>query len=62
MEAENRRLSAMGIQALNGVRLWVSQIKGGLRIGQRLVPVELITRDDSSRTVQARENIHTLTD
>jgi hypothetical protein len=50
--AQTAALSVMGLQAVNGVRLWVSQVerKGDIRIGQQLLPVRLIIRDDCSRT------------
>jgi branched-chain amino acid transport system substrate-binding protein len=60
--AQSGAFSMMGMQALKGVQLWISQVqkKGGLRIGQQFEPVRLIARDDHSRTSVARENIRSL--
>jgi branched-chain amino acid transport system substrate-binding protein len=60
--AQTGALSVMGMQAVNGVRLWVSQVerKGGIRIGQQLLPVRLIIRDDGSRTSIAHKNFESL--
>jgi branched-chain amino acid transport system substrate-binding protein len=60
--AQTGPLSTMGIQALRGIRLWISQLesKGGLCIGRRPHDVQLITRDDSSRISLTRDNMTTL--
>ena len=60
--AQTGALSIMGMQALNGIRLWVLHLerKGGLRVGRQLRPVRLITRDDHSRTSLVRDNIKAL--
>lgn len=56
--ARSGALSKMGIQALKGIRLWISRLQnaGGLRVGDQLRSVRLIARDDGSRTSLVRDN------
>ena len=52
----------MGMQALKGIRLWISrlQAEGRLYVGHQMRSVLLIARDDCSRTSLARNNTQTL--
>jgi len=60
--AQTGALSALGLEALHSVQLWVSYIqrKGGIRVGQQSLPVHLIIRDDQSRTSVARKNVESI--
>ena len=60
--AQTGALSALSLEALHSVQLWVSHIqrKGGIRVGQQSLPVHLIIRDDQSRTSVARKNVESI--
>lgn len=60
--AQTGPMSTMGMQAVKGIRLWISRVQSeaGLKVGHPMRSVLLATRDDCSRTSVARNNTRAL--